>query len=221
MLDGAGSHGQSLPGTHSQDNDQVRDLRASIRKVVLRGLFHGLAAVPVVALVTLRVAVRHVMVLGSRRWPWRLRAGPTSRSVLMPSSAASRPWSTALSPSAGTPRPSQPDPDPNPEPVPNADPTGRPERGPRLPQQPLLPYWPRALLAVRSWLTPSTALRRCWRAWSDTPPLPELQALLDAVSRGHHLNPYSLVQQTTARGGWEKLGLWPLPCPRLPPLPPE
>jgi hypothetical protein len=50
--------------------------------------------------------------------------------------------------------------------------------------------WPVALRRVRSWLLPWHFLGRCWRAWSDAPPPPPLQALLDAVAMGRPLNLY-------------------------------
>jgi hypothetical protein len=50
--------------------------------------------------------------------------------------------------------------------------------------------WPRALRAVRAWLTPWTALQRWWTAWSTAPPPPQLQALIDSVTAGHGLNLY-------------------------------
>ena len=50
--------------------------------------------------------------------------------------------------------------------------------------------WPMTLRRVRGWLDPWTFLWRCWRAWSNAPPPPELQALLDAVSQGRPLNLY-------------------------------
>ena len=50
--------------------------------------------------------------------------------------------------------------------------------------------WPRTLRHVRAWLDPWTFLWRCWRAWSNAPPPPELRALLDAVGHGHPLNLY-------------------------------
>ena len=52
---------------------------------------------------------------------------------------------------------------------------------------PPAPSWPRALRAVRSWLTPATALTRWWQAWSKAPPPAELQHLLDTVTAGHGL----------------------------------
>ena len=50
--------------------------------------------------------------------------------------------------------------------------------------------WPRALRAVRAWLTPWTVLQRWWTAWSTAPPPPQLQALIDSVTAGHGLNLY-------------------------------
>jgi DDE superfamily endonuclease len=52
---------------------------------------------------------------------------------------------------------------------------------------PPAPSWPRALRAVRSWLTPATALMRWWQAWSKAPLPAELQHLLDSASAGHGL----------------------------------
>jgi DDE superfamily endonuclease len=49
---------------------------------------------------------------------------------------------------------------------------------------------PAALRRVRSWLAPWHFLGRCWRAWSEAPPPPPLQALLDAVGMGRPLNLY-------------------------------
>jgi hypothetical protein len=50
--------------------------------------------------------------------------------------------------------------------------------------------WPLALRQVQSWLDPWVMLWRFWRAWSNLPPPPQLQALLDAVGGGHSLNVY-------------------------------
>ena len=60
----------------------------------------------------------------------------------------------------------------------------RGEGGPRaaLPQQ--APSWPRALRAIRAWLTPWIVLQRWWQAWSDRPPPPQLQTLLNSVAAG-------------------------------------
>jgi hypothetical protein len=52
---------------------------------------------------------------------------------------------------------------------------------------PLAPSWPRALRAVRSWLTPAITLTRWWQAWSKAPPPAEFQRLLDSVSAGRGL----------------------------------
>jgi hypothetical protein len=52
------------------------------------------------------------------------------------------------------------------------------------------PSWPQALRAVRAWLSPWTALRRWWPAWSKAPPPPQLQALIDSVAAGHGLHLY-------------------------------
>ena len=47
--------------------------------------------------------------------------------------------------------------------------------------------WPLALRAVRGWLEPWIMLRRYWRAWSEQPPPPLLQRLLDQLGRGQGL----------------------------------
>ena len=47
--------------------------------------------------------------------------------------------------------------------------------------------WPVALRAVRGWLEPWIMLRRYWRAWSEQPPPPLLQRLLDQLGRGQGL----------------------------------
>src|SRR5439155_17514266 len=66
--------------------------------------------------------------------------------------------------------------------------TARPRReGGRTPPA---PSWPRALRAVRAWLSPWTVLQRWWTAWSNAPPPPQLQALIDSVTTGHGLNLY-------------------------------
>lgn len=59
-----------------------------------------------------------------------------------------------------------------------------------MPHQPQQPCWPRALRAIRSWLTPAIILNRWWRAWTDTDPPSELQALIDAVTNGHGIDLY-------------------------------
>ena len=84
------------------------------------------------------------------------------------------------------------------EPPPGATTAAR-ERGGTAPRSqqpracqsvPPAPSWPCALRAVRSWLTPATALTRWWHAWSKAPPPPDLQHLLDNVTAGHGLNLY-------------------------------
>jgi hypothetical protein len=52
--------------------------------------------------------------------------------------------------------------------------------------------WPQALRRVRAWLEPALFLWRCWRAWSDLPPPPPLQALLDWLSHGYPLMLYDV-----------------------------
>ncbi len=51
--------------------------------------------------------------------------------------------------------------------------------------------WPSALRWVRAWLEPWTLLERYWRAWSDLPPPPALQQLLDQLWDGHPLDCYA------------------------------
>jgi hypothetical protein len=65
--------------------------------------------------------------------------------------------------------------------APASPPTGEPEAR---------SCWPLALRRVRSRLTPRHFLWRGFRAWSDAPPPPPLQALLDAVAMGRPLNLY-------------------------------
>jgi hypothetical protein len=67
---------------------------------------------------------------------------------------------------------------------------GRGERGAARRRRPPAPSWPRALRAVRAWLSPRIALRRWWPAWSTAPPPPQLQALIDSVSAGCGLHLY-------------------------------
>jgi hypothetical protein len=74
--------------------------------------------------------------------------------------------------------------------APDPCPDEGPERGPTEPHPPQLPCWPAALRSVRAWLTPATTLNRWWRAWTDTDPPSELQALIDAVTTGHRLDLY-------------------------------
>ena len=102
-------------------------------------------------------------VISRSRTSW---AGPTSRSAPIPRSAATRPWSTARSASAGPPgspitrssmtRHRRPDP--------AAERGGTEPAGP-----PPAPSWPRALRAIRAWLFPWIALQRWWPAWSTRP----------------------------------------------------
>ena len=73
-------------------------------------------------------------------------------------------------------------PKPRPEP-------GRGERGSQAAVPPA-PSWPRALRAVRAWLSPWTALQRWWAAWSKAPPPPPQQALMNSVAAGHGLHLY-------------------------------
>jgi len=128
---------------------------------------------------------------GSSRAASRSRtswAGPTSRSARTPRSGGTRPWSTARSASAGTPgsartrrsttlrRRSQ---------SPAAE-RGGPRAAAPLPA----PSWPRAIRAVRAWLSPWIALQRWWQEWSNAPPPPQLQALIDSVAAGCGLHLY-------------------------------
>ena len=73
---------------------------------------------------------------------------------------------------------------------PQAEP-GRGERGPRAAGPPPAPSWPRALRAVRAWLSPWTVLQRWWTAWSKAPPPPQLQALINSVAAGCGLHLYT------------------------------
>jgi hypothetical protein len=50
--------------------------------------------------------------------------------------------------------------------------------------------WPRALRAVRAWLSPWIALQRWWPAWSKAPPPRQLQALISSVAAGCGLHLY-------------------------------
>jgi hypothetical protein len=61
---------------------------------------------------------------------------------------------------------------------------GRGQRGPRAAAPPPAPSWPRALRAVRAWLSPWIALQRWWAAWSKAPPPRQLQALIGSVAAG-------------------------------------
>jgi DDE superfamily endonuclease len=66
--------------------------------------------------------------------------------------------------------------------------SGRGERGPH--HAPPAPSWPRALRAIRAWLTPWIALQRWWPAWSNKPPPPLLQALMNSLAAGGGLHLY-------------------------------
>lgn len=55
-----------------------------------------------------------------------------------------------------------------PDPCPNEG----PERGPDPSHEPQQPCWPKALRAIRSWLTPAITLNRWWRGWTDKDPPP-------------------------------------------------
>jgi hypothetical protein len=62
--------------------------------------------------------------------------------------------------------------------------------GPRAAVPPPAPPWPRALRAIRAWLSPWIALQRWWAAWSNAPPPPQLQALISSVAAGCGLHLY-------------------------------
>jgi len=62
--------------------------------------------------------------------------------------------------------------------------------GPHAALPPPAPSWPRALRAIRAWLSPSIVLQRWWQAWSKAPPPPQLQALIDSVAAGCGLHLY-------------------------------
>ncbi|WP_328674153.1 hypothetical protein [Streptomyces sp. NBC_00328] len=74
----------------------------------------------------------------------------------------------------------------------NRPPVG--QRGGRPPShQPHPASWPKAIRAVRGWLTPWTTLQRYWRAWTAKPPPTELQNLINAVSTGRPIDLYTPV----------------------------
>ena len=79
-------------------------------------------------------------------------------------------------------------------PAPRQTAAPRPEpgrgEGPHAAVPPPAPSWPRALRAVRAWLSPWTVLQRGWTAWSKAPPSPQLQALISSVAAGCCLNLY-------------------------------
>ncbi len=135
-----------------------------------------------------------VRIYGIRHWTGRVTsrsrtswAGPTSRSAPIPRSAAIRCWSPARSASAGTPGSTT---------APQC--TNLQHRGRKLSAEsggpraavPPAPSWPRALRAVRAWLSPWIALQRWWQAWSRRPPPPPLQALINSVGAGCGLHLY-------------------------------
>ena len=62
--------------------------------------------------------------------------------------------------------------------------------GPPAAVPPPAPSWPRALRAIRAWLSPWIALQRWWPAWSTAPPPPQLQALMNSVAAGCGLHLY-------------------------------
>ena len=78
---------------------------------------------------------------------------------------------------------------PPPAATPPAPGAGGGERGARSPPRPP-PSWPRAIRAVRAWLSPWIALQRWWAAWSKAPPPPPLHALISSVAAGCGLHLY-------------------------------
>jgi hypothetical protein len=106
----------------------------------------------------------------------------------MSRSAATRRWSTARSPSAGLPGPLITR---RSTAVQNRGHSPAAERGgPHAAVPPPAPSWPRALRAVRAWLSPWTVLQRWRTAWSKAPPPPQLQALISSVAAGCGLHLY-------------------------------
>ena len=78
---------------------------------------------------------------------------------------------------------------PHPSPRPGSqDPAA--ERGGPAAAAPPAPSWPRALRAVRAWLTPWITLQRWWTAWSKAPPPPPVQTLISSVAAGYGLHLY-------------------------------
>ena len=69
-------------------------------------------------------------------------------------------------------------------------PPGRQDGGKSHAEQRPAVSWPGALRAVRAWLEPWVMLWRYWRGWSNRPPPPQLQALLDWVQQGQELYLY-------------------------------
>src|SRR4051812_8284255 len=118
-------------------------------------------------------------------------AGPTSRSAPPPRSAATKPWSTARSRSAGTPGSTHPPPTTEHLLALRNRRSTAPQRGGPAAETPAeYPSWPKALRAVRAWLTPWLLLQRWWHAWTHEPPPEQLQQLLNALERGHAINQY-------------------------------
>jgi hypothetical protein len=72
-----------------------------------------------------------------------------------------------------------------PQPEPGRGERGLPHRRPAP-----APSWPRALRAVRAWLSPWTVLQRWWTAWSKAPPPPQLRSLINSVAAGCGLHLY-------------------------------
>jgi hypothetical protein len=62
--------------------------------------------------------------------------------------------------------------------------------GTRAAVLPPAPSWPRALRAVRAWLSPTIALQRWWPSWSKAPPPRPLQALMTSLQAGCGLHLY-------------------------------
>jgi hypothetical protein len=79
---------------------------------------------------------------------------------------------------------------PPPAATPPAPGDGDGERGPHAAVPPPAPSWPRALRAIRAWLSSWIALQRWWPAWSTGPPPPQLQALMNSVAAGRGLHLY-------------------------------
>lgn len=59
--------------------------------------------------------------------------------------------------------------------------------------------WPATLRRVGRWLDPWAFLRRCWHAWCNAPPPPDLPHLLESAGHRRPLNLYLRCQRTTAR----------------------
>ena len=91
-------------------------------------------------------------------------------------------WLTDPPPTADT--------DPNPVDHPAGRRPKRTAGKPTSDRQLSIPRWPVALRRIRSWLTPATLVYRYWQAWTNAPPPPQLQALLDAATAGHPIPAY-------------------------------